>query len=406
MTLPVWQATIQELVPRDEMPAAVTLAVIGPNIARALGPALGGVVVAAAGPGALYLLTAAATLGVIATIYRWRRAPSSQALPPEHLFGALRAGLRYVRHAPALHDALARTVIFVVCGSALWALLPVVARQRAGLDAVGYGMLLGCLGAGAVIGGLIVTPLRARTSVELVVMWATVVLALVTAGLATVQQPALLSGLMLIGGVAWMAVMSTLIVAAQIAMPGWVRARALAAYMLSFQGAMAAGSVIWGSVATRGGIPVALFMAGGGLLLGLAASRKYRLDAALSVDLKPSAHWPEPHVVVEPLPEQGPVMVTIEYRIDPEQAAEFVKAMADVERTRRRDGAIQWGLFVDSADPSRYVEVFVGESWIEHLRQHARATAADRAIDERAQAFHISDTRPVISHLIGTRQPP
>ena len=244
MTMPVWQATMQELVRREEMPAAVTVAVIGPNLARAIGPALGGLIVAVAGSGAVYLLTAAATLGVIATLYRWRRTPAPQVLPPEHILGALRAGMRYVRHAPALHHVLARTLVFVLCGSALWALLPVVARQEAGLDAVGYGVLLGCLGIGAVIGGSIVASLRERVSVELMVAMATAVFALVTVGLATVRQPAVLSAIMLIGGIAWMGVMSTLIVAAQIAMPGWVRARALATYMLTFQGAMAAGGVV------------------------------------------------------------------------------------------------------------------------------------------------------------------
>jgi MFS family permease len=404
MTLPVWQATMQELVPRDEMPAAVTVAVIGPNLARAVGPALGGLIVALAGSGVLYLLTAAATLGVIGTLYRWRRMPVAHGLPPEHLFEALRAGLRYVRHAPVLHHVLMRTIVFVLCGSALWALLPVVARQEAGLDAVGYGVLLGCLGAGAVIGGSIVAPLRERVSVEPVFAMATVVFAMATTGLATVRQPVLLSAVMLVGGIAWMGVMSTLIVAAQIAMPGWVRARALSAYMLTFQGAMAAGSVLWGWVATTSGIPVALLLAGGGLVVGLGAARRYRLTTALTVDLKPSAHWPEPQVVVEPRPDQGPVLVTVEYRIDPERAVAFAQAMADVERTRRRDGAIQWGLFVDSADECRYVEVFLAASWIEHLRQHARATVADREVDRRAQAFHIADTPPVISHFIGAQR--
>jgi predicted MFS family arabinose efflux permease/quinol monooxygenase YgiN len=400
MILPSWQATIPELVSRPEVPAAVTLHGVAFNVARAAGPAVGGLIVAAVGSGPVFLLRAALLLIATVPIYRWRRRRPKRTSPPEHLIGAVRAGLRYVRYAPEFRGGLVRTGAFILCASALWALLPLLGRQEMGLGAIGYGGLLGCMGIGAVAGAAILPRVQRRTSIDLVMAVATVIFAVVMALLAEVRHYAALCAVMLVGGVAWIALMSNAVVAAQMALPSWVRARAMAVHMLVFQGGMAVGSVAWGALATRGGIPLALLVAAGGLVVGLAATRRYRLAIDATVDLKPSAHWPEPHVVIEPDPDQGPVMVTVEYRIDPKRAPDFIEAMAAVEQVRRRDGAFQWGLFTDTDDPGRYVETFFSESWAEHLRQHERATVADRASDEHAQAFHVGATPPLISHFI------
>jgi quinol monooxygenase YgiN len=210
---------------------------------------------------------------------------------------------------------------------------------------------------------------------------------------------------MFAGGVAWIALMSSFNVAAQAAVPAWVRARGLAVYLLVFQGGMAAGSVVWGAVAARLGIPVALLAAGAGLLLGLLAARRYRLARGEALDLTPSLHWPQPTVLIELPAEHGPVLVAVEYRIDPAQAADFARAMQEVRLERLRDGAMRWELFQDPADPQRYVETVLVESWVEHLRQHERVTLADREAETHARALHIGPTPPTVTHLIAVRAP-
>jgi MFS family permease/quinol monooxygenase YgiN len=405
MNGPAWQAIIPELAPRDELPAAVALGSVAMNVSRAIGPALGGLLVAAAGSGIVFLLNAVSFLGVIVVIYRWRQAPQKIPMPPEHVFGAMRAGLRYVSHAPELRAAIVRAGIFILCGSALWALLPLHARHTLGLGSFGYGVLLGCIGAGAVAGAAFLPKARRKASNNSLVVGASVLFASMLAVLAHARVPVVAGAAMIFAGVAWITITSSFNTVAQTSAPTWVRARALAFYLLVFMGGMAAGSAAWGAVATHVGVTKALTYAAWGLIAGLAASPRYKLVGDEELKLGPSAHWPEPVVVVEPRPEQGPVLVQIEYRIDPERASEFLHAVRELRRTRRRDGAVRWGLFRDPAEPGRFVESFVVESWAEHLRQHARATESDREIEERVQAFRIGGGEPVVTHLIYERVP-
>ncbi|MBV9125869.1 MAG: MFS transporter, partial [Planctomycetes bacterium] len=384
LNMPAWQAIIPELVPRPQLPAAVTLNSAGFNIARAVGPALGGFVVAVTSPGIAFLINAASFLAVILVLYRWRRSATTSTLPAERVLGAVRAGLRYVRHAPPLRAVLMRTALFTGGASALWATLPLVARKDLGLEAIGYGVLLGCLGGGAVLATGLLPRLRRHVSSDLVVVGATMLFAAATAALAWVRVLGVLCAAMVLGGMAWMAAMSTFMVAAQVAVPAWVRARALAVYLLVFMGGMAAGSALWGAVAEQTTIPDALVAAALGLLIGLPATLRYRLENGEDLDLTPSQHWPgHSTLVTTPGAEDGPVLVMIEYRIDPKKATEFAQAMQAVRLLRRRDGAARWGLFHDMENPSRYLETFVVESWAEHLRQHERVTRADLAVEER-----------------------
>jgi Transmembrane secretion effector len=241
--------------------------------------------------------------------------------------------------------------------------------------------------------------------VDRLVAGATVGFAAVTLALASLRELWGLWAVMCAGGVAWIALMSSFNVATQAAVPPWVRARGRAMYLLVFQGGMAAGSVLWGAVAARLGIPVALISSGAGLLLGLLVARRYRLAPGEALDLTPSLHWPEPTVLIEPSAAQGPVMVAVEYRIDPAQAADFARAMREVRLERLRDGTMRWELFHDPADPQRYVEAFLVESWVEHLRPHERVTLADREEEARARALHIGPAPPTVSHLIAVREP-
>jgi MFS family permease len=400
MNGPAWQAIVPEMVPPSELQEAVALNAAGFNLARAVGPALGGVIVAAAGPGPVFLLNAASFVAVLFVVYRWQREPRTSRLPAEHVIGAIRAGIRYARHAPALRVVLVRSGVFILCGAALWALLPLLARDQLGLGAVGYGVLLGCLGVGAITGAALLPRIRRKVSLDTLVAGATLLFAGVMLAVAYARNNYLVGAAMVVGGVAWIALMSSFNGAAQTSVPAWVRARALALYLLVFQGGTAVGSILWGAVAERVGIPAALSFAALGLIVGLAVLTRYRLAEAEKLDLTPSLHWPEPHVVVEPQPEHGPVLVMVEYLIEAERSDGFAKAMRELRRQRLRDGAMRWGLFIDSANPNRYVETFLVESWVEHLRQHERVTRADRQAEAVVRAFHVAPTSPKVSHLV------
>jgi len=402
MNAPAWQATAPELVPSGDLPSAVALTGMGLNLARAVGPGLGGIVIAWAGAWVVFFLNAVSFLSVIAVLYRWRRKKVAGRVPAEPVLSAIRAAIRYERHAPALRAVLIRTALFVPFASALWALLPVLARHELGVDAVGYGILFGCLGAGAVVGAGILPKLQHRVSKDSLAIGATILFASATIAMAEIRQLSWLCWVMVGAGAGWITLMVSLNIATQTAAPSWVRARALALYLLMFQGAMAAGSAVWGVVTERSGISVALWFAAGGLLLGLAAIRRYPLKGVEELDLTPSPHWPAPILAVKPHPQDGPVLVTVEYRIDPQQSRDFTVAMEPVRQQRLRDGALRSGLYSDPADPSRYVETFVVESWAEHLRQHERVTVNDRVAEDRARAFHIGDAPPTTSHLIYT----
>ncbi|HEV7374985.1 MAG TPA: MFS transporter, partial [Pyrinomonadaceae bacterium] len=400
LNAPAWQAIMPELVPRSELSAAVSLNSVAFNIARAVGPALGGFVVAAVGSWAVFLLNSLSFIGVLFVIYSWRRERVESISPTERIVGAMRAGVRYMRHDPDLRAVLVRTGVFVSCASALWAMMPLVARQQLGLGAFSYGVLLGGLGAGAILGAVILPAVRRKVSINALIIGGTIIFAAATAILATVRIFALLSVVMLFAGIAWMALMSSFNVIVQAIVPAWVRARVLAIYLLVFFGGMALGSALWGAVANRIGISAALLYAAAALIVGLAAAYFFPLRIVEELDLTPSLHWSEPIVVTEPHPQDGPVLVTVDYRIEPQRAEEFVEAMREVKRILRRDGAMRWGLFADPAQPGHYVETFLVESWAEHMRQHARITNEDRVVQDHVRSFHLGDSSPIVTHLI------
>lgn len=400
LNAPAWQAIVPELIPRSELSSAVSLNSVAFNIARAVGPALGGMIVAAVGSWAVFLLNSVSFVGVIIVLYRWQREPTESISPTERIVGAMRAGVRYVRHDPGLRAVLVRTGVYVSCASALWALLPLVARQQLGLGAFGYGVLLGGLGAGAIMAAFFLPVVRRRVSLNALVICGTIVFAVVTALLATVRIFPLLCVAMIFGGMAWMSLMSSFNVSAQTLVPGWVRARALAIYLLVFFGGMALGSAAWGVIATHIGISRSLLCAAGALLVGLVAAWFFPLRISEQLDLEPSLHWSEPTFVNEPDPRAGPVLVTVDYLIDPERAEEFLAAIRELGRILRRDGAARWGLFADTARPGHYIETFLVESWAEHMRQHARVTGEDRVVQDRVRSFHIREAPPAVTHLI------
>jgi predicted MFS family arabinose efflux permease len=396
---PAWQAIVPELVPHAEVPAAVSLNSVAFNVARAAGPALGGLVVAAAGSGAVFLLNAVSFLGVIVVLYRWRRTPRKSVLPAERVVGAMRAGWRYVAHAPSIRSVLIRVSLFMLGASAFWGLVPLFARQNLGRGAAGFGVLLGFFGSGAVIGGSFLPSLQRRLGIKRLLRATTLLYAGALALMAVWPRFPVACVAAFAAGSAWTTALSTFNTSIQLNTAAWVRGRALAFYQLTYFAGLGAGSAVWGSVAEHVGIPRALLVAALALAVGLLAATRFPVGLGEGLDLKPSSR-PGPVVVHEPPAERGPVLITVEYRIDPQRAAEFTLAMLELGRVRRRDGAMHWGLYEDVAAPDRYVETFVVESWAEHLRQHERATVADRQIWDRARSFHLRGGPPAVSHLV------
>lgn len=396
--IPAWLAIQPDLVPRDEVPAAMALSGVNTNVARAVGPAVAGALVAAVGAGWVFAVNAASFIVGASLVSRWRSALAADPVP-ERLAAALRAGGRYVRHSPVVRRVLLRTGLFIVPGSALWALLPVIAHDRLELDASGYGLLLASLGAGAVAGALGLGPLRARLSVSALIGLSTAVYAAATLTVGLVRVPLVAMVVLLGAGLAWLAVFATLMAANQVALPGWVRARGAATWMLVFMLGQAVGSVGWGLLGERYGVPTALIIAAAMLAVGGLSILRWPLIDDAHIDRTPSMHWATPELVFAPDPQEGPVVVSLVYRVPPANAAAFTAAMRRVGLSRKRTGASRWSLHRDGADLSRFVELYTVPSWSEHLRQHhGRITQADRTFEEAAMA--LTDGSGVeVSHL-------
>lgn len=401
LAMPAMNATTPELVPPAMLPAAVSVGSLSMNLARSIGPAIGGVILTQLGPWAAYSLNAFSFLGVTVVLLKWKREVRPSPLPPEHFLQALRAGVRYARQAPPFRAVLARAVAFFVFASAVWALLPLVARNELGGSAGTYGLLLSSVGLGAVVAALAMPKLRARIARDRLVLIATVVYALSAVALATIRHLPVLYVAMAVGGAAWISVLSSLQVAAQTSVPGWVRARALSVYIVVFSSGMALGSLLWGAVATRIGISGTLLISAAAAVLAALAVRRFSLGGSQQLDLTASGHWPQPEVAQDVAHDRGPVLVQIEYRIALDQRESFLQAIGALGIARRRDGAATWGVFEDVAQPGRYVESFQVASWLEHLRQHQRATHEDQRVQDIVNAFHVGRHPPVVGHFVG-----
>ncbi|MGH8502415.1 MAG: MFS transporter [Gammaproteobacteria bacterium] len=404
LVAPAWQAIVPRLVPRADLQAAIALNSVGINISRAIGPALGGLIIAALGIAWPFLLNALSFLGIIAALIWWRPpAAPGEHLPAERFASAIRTGLRYVRYSPLLRAALIRAVAFFIFASAYWALLPLIARDVLDGGPKFYGLLLGCIGAGAVGGAFFLPRLKVALGADRLVALGTLGTALAMLIFALVPDQRVAAAAGLLAGASWIAVLSDLNVAAQMALPEWVRARGLSVFVMAFFGALSGGSILWGQTASLLDIPTTLVIAACGAGLAIPLTWRWRLQRDEQADLSPSMHWPAPVVAGNIADDRGPVLVTVEYRIDPTEHKAFLTAMAGVCGERRRDGAFAWGVFEDAADPMRVIEHFMVESWVEHLRQHARVTNADRIAQEHVRRFHRGDKPPRITHLLAAR---
>jgi MFS family permease len=324
-------------------------------------------------------------------------------LPAERLWGGTLSGLRFARHSEIVLAQLLRTTAYAGAGSALWALLPVIGQRQLGLGAAGFGLLMACLGTGAVAAGLVLGRLRARLGLELLVGTCCVVFALVMVVAALVHVPILVYAALVLGGAAWMAVMSTFNTATQTSAPPWVRSRAAALHTWSALGSFAIGSAFWGAVSGVAGLSVTLCVAAVCMAAGLLLARPFPLRMGDRQDVTPGTPWEELFVVAEPDPDDGPVAVEVGYRIRAGESAAFLDAVAQLRAPRRRDGATFWRTYRDLGDPSRYVERFIVTSWADYLHQRARATVADQALEATVREFLAPGEGVTMQHYIAER---
>jgi MFS family permease len=397
---PASQAIVPELVPRDEVLEAVALNSMQFNIARGIGPFIGGIIVTVWGAGMAFLANAASFVGVLGVLISWGRQPHKSVLPAERVYGGIRAGVRYVRYSPVLRAVLVRSFLFGLGASAMWAVLPLAARVEFHTDATGYGVIVAFFGIGAAACGFGLSMLRRWLSSDWIARGGGLAFALANASVAAAHHEYLLWFATFLAGAAWVAVTATFNSSAQMALPGWVRARALSLYLLALQGGLALGSLGWGLLAARFGIRGALDASALFLVVNLLTAMRFSLRGAEHFDPSPWLLQEIPHAGEGPSMDQGPVMVYLQFRIEPARAAEFEQAMHALEQIRRRDGAVMWSFFSDIADPGRYVETYMVETWGEHVRQHYRGTASDSESWQRVRAFHVGPEPPLVFHLI------
>ena len=398
--LPGWGSLLPELVPRTQLRAASRLDLVGVNVSRAAGPVLAGVVIAhLGGVPVVFALNAASVVFLAIALLVWRR-PQLEDQGRERFVPALRAGGRYVWHDPVVRRILLRVIMLVVPGMALWALLPLIASQRLGLGADGYGALFAGLGVGAILGAVVLGWLKTSLSTNGILGAAGVVYAAAQAVIILVP-PSFAAALatLVLSGLAWMAVTSTLQAELQLVLPMWVRARGVAIYTVTFTGSMTAGAILWGLVANRIGLQPALLLAAVILLAAVGAGLLLRVPETGHLDPRTAVYWPEARLAFDPEPDAGPVLITVHYTVAAEQQLAFLQAMGQLRQSRLRTGATRWELYRDGEQPDRFVEVFSVASWEEHLRQHeSRLTATDQTVEEAALAF--SDPPARAEHLL------
>ncbi len=399
MTAPAWQAIVPDLVDKSELPNAVALNGMGINIARAIGPAAAGFMVALSGPSLVFALNAVSYVYISIALFLWKRPEKKETLPPEHFWPAVATGLRFIFHASQFRAVLYRIGCFMISASAVWALLPVVARSELGLTASQYGILLGSLGAGAIALASQVSALKKKLSPSSLISLCGFVFAGVTVALGQVNNFYILLPIMFLGGASWLGLLSSFNVGAQATLPPWVRGRALSVYLLIFFGGMALGSLLWGTVANMIGTSMALTVAAGLQVFAWLLTHRLPLRDGKNSELVPSHHWVVPNLGGGTGAEGGPVLLEKTYEVDPERIPEFMEKAKALRSIRLRDGANFWGIYVDSEHPREVREVFQHATVTDHIRSHERFTEEDRKVETELLEFHQGSAPPLVRHL-------
>ena len=395
------------LVSRSELPAALTLSALASNLGRVIGPTVGGFMVAAIAPWAVFFLNSASFIGMIIVLSRLPRKPGTQqtSLPPENIIRAIRVQMRYIRYSQAAHVLIVRAGLFTLCSSALLSLLPLLAKHQLGLDSTGFGLLLGSFGMGAIIGGIAILPrLRPKASVESLITGSIALLAIVTFTMGYVRDFAILCLVMGIGGSAYITILSIFYTVGIKSAPRWIGARVLAVYLLILNGGLVVGSVIWGTVANSFGIPDTLLVAS--LTLGATIIVKKRFSSTLLEDLDftpASDHWSlPPQSLVDPSQNDSQALITIEYnKIDPKLSDEFEQSVRELGRILKSEGMAYWELFQDPSDIGHYIEIRIADTWTDHMRQHEYVTKNVQFMENKIRALIKDCPQPIISNYIG-----
>ncbi|MBI3157507.1 MAG: MFS transporter [Burkholderiales bacterium] len=397
---PVFSAIVPDVVPRPQLPEALALGAISANLSRVIGPVVAGALLAASGPAAVFTLNAVLAVVGFWLIWRWKAEPQASALPGERFVGAMRVGVQHVWQSPRMRIVLLRVFLFFFQASALLALLPLLARRIEGGGAGMYTLMMAALGLGGISAALQFPRLRERYGRDQFVRYGTMALALTATLVAALPTPWIALPAMLLAGVAWISTANTLMMSAQFALPNWVRARGMSIVQMALMGGTASGAALWGQVAGASSVPAAIVASALSGVLLLFATRRASVTWGADEDFSPQPVRTLEGKVFDVRPDEGPVMVTVEYQVDDADADEFARVMRATRRARLRQGVLSWGLFRDATRPGRYLEYFVDENWVEHLRRHERFTAADQGLRARRFALHRGSEPPSVQRFV------
>lgn len=407
--------TMSGLVSRSELPNALTLSALASNLGRVIGPTVGGFIVAAIAPWAVFFINSASFIGMMIVLSRLPRKPNinnhqqQSSLPPENIIRAVRIQLRYIRYSQAAHVLIVRVGLFTLCSSALLSLLPLLAKHELGLDSIGFGLLLGSFGAGAIIGGIVILPrLQHKASVESLITISIALLAIVTLTMGYVRVFDLACMVMGLGGIAYITILSKFYTIGIKSAPKWIGARVLAVYLLILNGGLVVGSVLWGAVANTFGIPLTLLVASLALAATIIARKPYSSELLDDLDFTPASdHWSlPPQSSIDPKQDDNRALVTIEYKnIDPKLSHEFERSIHELGRILKSEGMAYWELFQDPSDISHYIEIRIADTWTDHMRQHENVTKNVQDMENRILELIKDCPRPTILHYIGKSAP-
>ena len=399
---PTWQTLTPELVPAPERPQAIALGSVNQNLARAVGPAIGGALLAATSAGLVFGVNAVSFLAVVGAVVGTAIPIRTLSLPREHVFAAVRAGGRYVVHSPVLLALIVRAALFVFPAGALWALLPLVARFRLGLGSAGYGLLLGCVGVGALVAASLGPHLRRRVTPRVVYAVACLLVAGPAFLLAVTHSVAVAVVALVAAGAAWITGLGLLGAAYQGQLPSWVKARGVSYYLVAFQGANGIGALVFGGVAQASSAGTGLTVLAVALVVVVPVTWRLAFPAALGAGPLTEEPLALPEITDV---QEGPVAITVSYRLAPGRADAFLALGEELRRTRRRTGAVRWHLHRDLEDTDRFEEVFIVGSWEEHERQHARLQGPDRQVLDAIDALLAPGEHRTARHALAIRPP-
>ncbi len=385
---PAWQSSVSEQVPAETLPSAVALNGISYNIARSVGPAIGGVVVAAAGAVAAFAANAVLYLPLLTVLFLWERISEPSRLPREQLNRAIVSGVRYITNSPPIKIVLTRTFVTGLIGGSVLALMPLVARDLLHGGAQTYGIMLGAFGMGAVIGALNITTVRKQLNGESAIRACALSMGGAIAAIALSREPVLTAAALVIAGAAWMLGVALFNIGVQLSAPRWVAGRSLAAFQASISGGIALGSWGWGHLTDAAGVEAALLVSAGLMLASPLLGLVLRMPRIGARD-EDAEDLADPEVKLMLTGRSGPLVVEIEYRVAQENARAFHSVMQDVQLSRQRNGAYGWSIARDIADPELWTERYHCPTWFDYLRQRNRPTQSERALHQSAIAFHI-----------------